>query len=335
MIDRQCIVMVGISGSGKSTRALELSNTIINSSPKYDELGRADIVDIISSDSIRGELLGDEEDQSQNVLVFNEVYKRLRYSLEHYHHVILDATNINVKDRRSFHRTFENVHRKYISHYVKTAYVMTTAEYFAKKNNRSRGRVVPESVIDRQIMKFEVPFYEEGFDNIVFDGWDEVNESNWDGAGEDGIKIVEERMNDFHQDTRHHKYTLDVHCKKCADEVRKRTSDEILIRAARIHDIGKIFTKKPKNDGSGDYCYYSHQNVGTYMLLQNLDIVGFKSIYDTVNLLFYVNFHMQPFFLNTDKAKEKWHRIWGEEKYNNLMMFNRCDIIATGREEKE
>ncbi len=333
MVQRQCIVMVGISGSGKSTRALELSEDIRNSCPKYDELGHADVVDIISSDAIRDEILGDEGDQSQNDKVFREVYKRMREGIEHYHHVIVDATNMNVKDRKTFHNTFNSVHEKYTSHYNRIAYVMTTSKSIALKRNKKRARVVPEFVIDRQISKFEIPFYEEGFDIIYFDGYDKINSSRWYGANEDEIKFIEGRMEGFNQETRHHKYTLDVHCQKCAEEMKKRTDNEVLIRAARVHDIGKVFTKKLKDDGSGDYCYYSHHNVGTYLLLQNLDLVGFKDIRDTVDVLFYINFHMQPFFIQTEKAKEKWKKIWGEIKYNNLMMFNECDIIATGRKE--
>ena len=62
----------------------------------------------------------------------------------------------------------------------------------------------------------------------------------------------------FNQRTCHHKYTLDVHCQRLKEEIEKRTDDKVLIRAALIHDIGKLFTGKPKDDDSGDYCYYSH-----------------------------------------------------------------------------
>ena len=51
-----------------------------------------------------------------------------------------------------------------------------------------------------------------------------------------------------------------------------------------------------------------------------------------MDVLFYVNFHMAPFFMESDKSKEKWKKIFGEEKFNNLFLFNKCDIIASGRE---
>ena len=53
---------------------------------------------------------------------------------------------------------------------------------------------------------------------------------------------------------------------------------------------------------------------------------------EVLECLFYVNYHMQPFFIDGEKAKDKWKRIFGEEKYNNLVIFNKCDIIASGRE---
>ena len=131
----------------------------------------------------------------------------------------------------------------------------------------------------------------------------------------------------------HHKYDLGTHCRKSAEEVEKRTNNPVLYRAALIHDIGKLYTGEPKEDGSGDYRYYSHHNVGTYYLLSNLDLFAFNDWKDTMDVLFYVNFHMAPFFMESDKSKEKWKKIFGKEKFDNLFLFNKCDKIASGREE--
>jgi hypothetical protein len=124
---------------------------------------------------------------------------------------------------------------------------------------------------------------------------------------------------------------LDKHCLRAKEEVEKRTNDEVLIRAALIHDIGKLYTAKLKDDGSGDYCYYSHHNIGAYSLLQNIDLVAFEDKQRTLDLLFYVNFHMLPFFIETEKAKKKWGNIMGKKKYDNIVLFNECDKIASGR----
>ena len=86
-------VMVGLSGSGKSSVAKEIaknnSNTVI-----------------VSSDSIREELTGDYEDMEHNEEVFKIFHKRIRESLENNTNVIADATNITMRSRRAI---IENV----------------------------------------------------------------------------------------------------------------------------------------------------------------------------------------------------------------------------------
>lgn len=331
---RKFIVMVGLSGSGKSYQASIISESIRMSNPKYDEYGRADVTEIISSDSVREEILGDINDQTQNDLVFKEVHNRIRKALLKHSHVIVDATNINIKSRKPILDCFRCLPDKDKSLYTKIAYVMTTPISICKRQNNSRNRVVPEYVIHKQEGKFEIPFVEEGFDDIILQNWEYLWAENntFNGANAKDIKVVTDIMEGFDQRTSHHKYTLDIHCKKLKEEIEKRTDDKVLIRAALIHDVGKLFTGEPKDDGSGNYCYYSHHNIGTYFLLHNLDKVAFCDKKRTLDLLFYVNYHMQPFFINSEKAKNKWKKIFGEEKYNNLIMFNECDKIASGDE---
>lgn len=331
---REFIVMVGLSGSGKSYQASSLANYLHMSNPKYDGWGRADVAEIISSDSIREEVLGDVNDQTQNDLVFKEVHNRIRKALLNHYHVIIDATNINIKSRKSILECFKCLPERDRKKYWKVAYVMTTPVSICKLQNNKRDRVVPEYVIDRQLGKFEIPFHNEGFDDVVLHNWEYLwaEHNSFNGAKKQDVEVVTKMMVGFNQRTRHHKYTLDVHCQRLKEEIEKRTDDKVLIRTALIHDIGKLFTGKPKDDGSGDYCYYSHHNVGAYNLLQNLDKVAFWDKDRTLDLLFYVNYHMQPFFMTSEKSKNKWKNIFGEEKYKNLIMFNECDKIASGSE---
>lgn len=332
---REFIIMIGVSGSGKSFQASNLANNIRSISSRYDEFGKADVVEIISSDSIREEILGDANDQTQNDLVFKEVHNRIRKALLNHYHVIVDATNINIKSRKSILDCFRCLSEKDRGNYYKVAYVMTTPIPMCKTRNSKRDRVVPEYVIDRQMCKFEIPFANEGFDDIILHNWEYLWEecSTFNGANPHDMNLITKMMEGFDQKNCHHKYTLDVHCEKLKEEIEKRTNNKVLIRAAKIHDVGKLFTGRLKDDGSGDYCYYSHHNVGTYSLLQNLDKVAFWNKDMTLDLLFYVNYHMQPFFITSEKAKNKWKNIFGEEKYNDLIIFNECDKIASGRED--
>ena len=98
---REFYLMVGLAGSGKSTIAKEIEYAIHMSSPKYDEYGRADKVVLISSDDIREEILGDVNEQTQNDKVFSHIHKLIKQAVREYNHIIVDATNLTIKNRRA------------------------------------------------------------------------------------------------------------------------------------------------------------------------------------------------------------------------------------------
>lgn len=80
------VLMVGPSGSGKSTLAA-----------KHFEPH-----EIVSSDGIRAELLGDFRIQTNQFEVWEEVHRRVRQRLAFGQRVVVDATNIKFGDRRAF-----------------------------------------------------------------------------------------------------------------------------------------------------------------------------------------------------------------------------------------
>mgnify|MGYP003294990791 CR=1 FL=1 len=49
------------------------------------------------------------------------------------------------------------------------------------------------------------------------------------------------------------------------------------------------------------------------------------NIKDTLEWLFYINYHMHLFNVQTEKSEKKWRGIFGDEKFNNLRLFNECD----------
>ena len=313
------ILMVGVSGSGKSTFASYLKNLM-------DSVGQSTM--IISSDEIRESVFGDVSDQTHNEEVFKEVRRRINNCIDKMN-IIVDATNINIKSRKSLLDLVRN--KKNVA---KFAYVIATPIHVCKRQNNVRTRKVPEEVIDKQVRKFEIPFCEEGFDEVKIVEWDYgkfkllVPEPSW--ATDDNY--VEMLMKDFDQKNHHHKYTLDEHCRRCAEEVAKRTNDKILYRAAQLHDVGKLWTGKLKEDGSGDYCYYDHHNIGAYFLLTDTRCCGFTDVEDLIKCIFYVNYHMIPFSLKTEKSIMKWKTIFGEENFDKLSLLHLCDKIASGRE---
>ena len=320
---REFYLMVGLAGSGKSTIAKEIEYAIHMSSSKYDEYGRADKVVLISSDDIREEILGDVNDQTQNDKVFSHIHKLIKQAVRDYNHIIVDATNLTIKNRRALLNCLDDK-----KDYHKIAYIVNTPIEKCKENNSKRDRKVPEYVIDNQAKKFEIPFANEGFNSIFLHHFPAYN----CGALKEEVLLnnITSLMDGFNQKNHHHIYDLGTHCRKLHEELSKRTDDKILLCSALVHDIGKLYTGAPKEDGSGEYSYKQHNNFGAYYLITNLEKIESNRLDEILELLFYVNYHMHPFFVQSGKSEKKWKDIFGEEKYNKLFLFNECDKIASG-----
>jgi len=140
-------ILIGISGSGKSTYANGLK-TSLNAT-------------IVEPDAIRHELTGDASDQSQNAKVFSLAFKRANDLLAQGKNVVVDATSIDKRSRENWIKigTANNAEIR--------AYVVKTPIETAKKRNLARDRVVPGNVIDNQLRRFQMPSTGEGFDRIV------------------------------------------------------------------------------------------------------------------------------------------------------------------------
>ena len=141
------IVMVGISGSGKSTFANGLK-TSLNAT-------------VVETDGIRAELFGDANDQSQGSRVFAIAKKRVAELLDQGKNTVIDATSLTRRDRKDW----INMARGHAA--SPEAYVVKTDLATAKQRNAMRPRQVPEFVIDRQFGKFTIPTKDEGFDKIT------------------------------------------------------------------------------------------------------------------------------------------------------------------------
>ena len=329
------IIMVGIPGSGKSTEAKKLLE-LLDYKDKEFNLKRENI--IVSSDEIRKEICNDENCQTQNEEVFKVVHKRIKEGIKK-GNVIVDATNITIKNRRAILNCVKK------EKCIKIAYVMTTPIPLCKKYNSIRERKVPDEVIDKMAKNFQIPFYMEGFDSIILSHYssDEFKDfpkvEDFKEFAVSGEDLIFKQMLGFDQKNSHHKYTLDKHCLKVYDLIKERYPDNRpLLRASIIHDIGKIYTGE-KKENSEEYSYKGHMGYGTYTLLSNLDSLGLNDFSEVLDCLFYINYHMEPFFWNslvngnriiTNKTKEKMIARYGEDRYNILLSFNECDKIASG-----
>ena len=294
-------IMIGLSASGKSTKVKELAI-------EHKAI-------IVSSDAIRGEF-GEVIDQSNNSEVFKIFHQRIKDNLSKGINVIADATNITIKSRRQIFETVKNINCEVVG------YVMTKSIDKCIEDNIYREYPVPHHVIMKQMMNYQIPFYEEGFDKIIIDDY----KSEY--IDDDFIRNSKKLMDGFNQNNPHHNEDLLGHCKTVFEGLGRLTTNHMLLQSALLHDIGKLSTQK--TDENGISHYYQHENVGAYSLLSHYeDLVAtcYLSTNEILEMLFYVNYHMMPMNWVSEKSIDKWKKIFGEEKFNNLTLFNKCDKI--------
>lgn len=296
------IMLVGVSGSGKSTLAKMLKE------------GNDNMV-IVSSDAVRAELLGDENDQSRNGEVFNEVHKRIISSLKEGKDVIYDATNLSYKRRTNFLKTIShlNVYKKCIvvlSSYERCVY-----------NQTLRDRKVPSEVIKRQIKQFQCPYWYEGWDDIKIYANDNIS-LNW---FMDQNKIPHDNLN--------HSMNIYDHMVKARNLYRyvvdEDNYDKLVEKAVLYHDIGKFFCKEFKTkDGAPDKeaHYYNHHNVGAYFYLLDLNNIAEDGLNGALYTAILIQWHME-FYLRDKKGMDKLSNMLGLG-YSDLEMIHNCDVLA-------
>ena len=310
------ICMVGLPASGKSTYAQILSD-------QYNAI-------ICSSDRIREELFNDVNDQSHNADVFKELYKRIKDGLQNGQNVIMDSTNISYKRRMAFIQELKNIPCE------KICVLMATPYKECLKNNANRDRVVPEEVIERMYKNFNIPFFYEGWNQIIV----EYGKSEYHGYYGYPTSLMELTMN-FDQNNKHHTLSLGEHLRSTAHNLPCYHNEGFdiyeyaLIIAAILHDGGKIFTKdfhNGKGEPTEDAHYFNHNNVGAYDSLFYTDkMIGSNDSWVWLYISILIMWHMQPYFWekdNNEKLHNKYRKLWGEELYADIMKLHTADKNA-------
>ena len=298
----ELIVMCGLSGSGKSTIAKELA-------VKHDAI-------IVSSDAIRKEKCGTVADQSKNEEVFKIFHKRIRKYLSKGQSVIADATNITMKSRRA---VIENVRGLDVE---KICYIIPKQFKDCIKDNKNRKHPVSEKVIAGQRSKFQIPFKEEGWNEII------IYDMRYTYADKFTPEAMLFSMVGFDQKNPHHNMYLDDHCDFVYSMFSGREHyHNGFLMGAYLHDIGKLYTQSIDENGIGHYL--RHENVGSYFVLTSLYQWKKFTDDDLLNCCFLINYHMMPFSLDSEKTKNKWRKRFGEYKYELLMRFHECDKTRT------
>lgn len=295
------VLMVGLQGSGKSTKAYEISHR----SPNYCPV-------VLSSDEYRKKY-GYE---ISNDKLFKKIYQKAKEWLNIGQDVIIDATNVTRKSRKSALDYCLGEGVKAVAYILSTPYEQCKQQL--ELRNKTSNRTVPIEALERYHKAFEIPFFEEGFDEIIVDKWDDFNTQNYVAS-----KEIDEQMINFDQQNKWHKFTVGEHCKRCGDIVYQKTHDNVLFEAANFHDIGKLFTQTFTEDGNAHY--YSHANIGTYYLLSHTNILNLLLKEDVLDCLFYINYHMLAHDIKTPKSVAKYKKIFGDKKYKNLMILRKAD----------
>lgn len=303
------IMMVGVPGSGKSTKIQDFVKL-------YD-------AKVFASDAIRAELYGDESIQGDPKEVFRVLEERLFEALAAGENVIYDATNIKWKNRKAF---VDKV-RKTCDALCFLA-IMATAPDVCKSRNAGRERQVPVGVIDRMVKNFEVP--------VPAEGWDGINIYR---SGFDAVDYFINNCN-IDQQNSHHRFTIDGHCLKAYEYCLMYSDkfDQVLNCAAMLHDIGKPAAKTfMKRDGTLDAeaHYYGHDNIGGYLSLCNDYETNEKNQLEIAQL---IQYHMMPYFAPkeyTEEQKKEWlyrtmveKRGFSPEFVAKLEFLHEADLVA-------
>ncbi len=291
------LMLCGLPGSGKSKYAKEMTNYTV-----------------FSSDSLRKELWGSEEQQGDNSIIFNELQRRIKLSLLKGQNCILDATNLNSKKRKNFLKQL-----RLDNSVEKDCIVVATAIVKCIDNNQKREKNVPEDVIFRMYEQFEFPVYSEGWDGIGV-----TFPFNLEGHESERIDLQEmiDELYDYDQGNKNHSLSLGEHLEKCS-ELWKMRHNGTYSYAGILHDIGKPQTRteiKANGTVDGDSHYYNHQNTSAYESMFWLESCGAFNI-ETVQL---IQMHMLPYF---NKDEETIRRKAGD-LFELVMDLHDCDKKA-------
>lgn len=289
-------MLEGVSGSGKTTYAKE------NFRENFS---------IYSSDEIRKELWGDENDQQNPSKVFEVLHNRVYNSLKNGENVVYDATNLSAKRRTNFLKTISNLNIE------KHIIVFIVPINICVERCLSRERVVSESVINKQVRNFQFPVYAEGWDSIDF------VEVKFELDYTSFLKVLCEESHD----NPHHSLSIGEHCIKTADTVRDIFNKPELYGAALFHDIGKGFCKtfyNTKGEKTKEAHYYGHQNFGAYLSMFILQ--SKMNINERWTRAVIIQYHMEPYI--RQNGLEKFYNWIGEDFSKSIKIIHLADEVA-------
>lgn len=305
------IMMVGVAGSGKSTIAMRIASQM-----------KEEVV-LLSSDTIRGEIYGDENCQRDPGRVFDIMHQRTVAALSQGISVVYDATNLSCKRRMNFLKSIAHIDCR------KECVVVITTPEDIEERMKSRDRKVSMEVVHKQLCQFQCPNYYEGWDSV----WIEYNSKS-----EDCVASYRQlrRECDIPHDNPHHSLNVMDHMSKAADiaeDMAWKDDDLSLVNerwVARIHDIGKPRTKSftDRNGNPTEVAHYiGHQNYSAYysLIFDNSDFdISLKDSLDNACL---IQWHMEH-YLRKGEALLKFYAMLPPKLRKRLCCLEKADKAA-------
>jgi len=157
-------ILVGSSGSGKSTYAKTLGH-VICSTDKYVEK-QASILGISYDNAFQ---------MSQSIGMFKKFtkyfYKDIEHCIRNNKNFVIDRTNLASKMRFSLITKLREMARKYgKTVIIKGVYFVTPENVIWQRLEHRKiieSKSIPEMLVEEQIEKYELPTIEEGFDYLI------------------------------------------------------------------------------------------------------------------------------------------------------------------------
>lgn len=289
---QEVMILVGLSKSGKTKIAKRIADTTPNSC-------------VISLEDMKDRLIQSKpEKEVTDEEIFNEFYHSIVENVKEGHTVIVDAPNITIEDRKKILDLIKDFD------IYKSCMLILRSMKDCKKENEISENPVPKGTILKQYKEFQVPFMEEGFKRIYVEpkypknniAMDDMMYAEQFWYGETNLNGVE--LFNHSMETSYKFYNL-------------RKYEPIYALGAMFHDYGKIKVQKPDEDGNSRY--HNHSSISAYELISSSPKAYM------LKAAFLANYHMLPYEWTTEEQKEKWKKIFGEEKFQMLLDFHECD----------
>lgn len=282
------IVLIAPPGAGKSTYA-------------QNYITRHHNTIHIASDGIRKRLYGSEETQGEPAEVFGIMQKDTVEALGEGQSVVYDATNMTRRDRADIIAAAPKFTKI-------EAHVVWAPIEKCIQQDADRNRTVGKAVIDKMLKRFQAPWCDEGFDDIVVYHAPFIQ-----------LNYVSKCYSAMHipHDNPHHTFGVQEHCVAAEKFAVDNGYDDDVVWAAKWHDIGKPYVKAFR-DGNGNPSesahYYQHHCVGAWMAYGLPHCTPYRS--------WLISVHMDP-FMNT-----KYYRNMHPVLKRDVDALHDCDLNA-------